>query len=68
MSKSIVVKRYKNDKEYERDAGRMNKRGYKVVTVTSERPRRSYVTVILTGFIVLLFPRKAQYVVTYSLT
>jgi len=67
MPQSIVVKRYKNDKEYERDAGRMNKRGYKVVTVTSERPRRSLFTIIMTGFLVLLFPRKAQYVVTYSM-
>lgn len=68
MPQSIVVKRYKDEKEYQKDAQRMGKRGYKVVNTLNERPRRSFFTVIMTGFLVLLFPRKTQYVVTYSLS
>lgn len=67
MPKAIIVKRYKTERVYQQDAGRMAKRGYKIVTVTSERPRHGCLTIITFGFFLLLFPPKPQYVVTYSL-
>lgn len=67
MPDTIVVKRYKNEKDYQKDAGRMSKRGYKVVSTISEQQRRSLFTVIMTGFLALLFPKKPQLVVTYTL-
>lgn len=65
--KAIVVRRYKNEKEYQKDAQGMGKRGYKVISVVSEQKRRSLFTVLMTGFLAILFPRKPELVVTYSL-
>jgi hypothetical protein len=67
MPKSIVVKRYKNEKEYQKDVLGMDKRGYKVISVAVQQPRRSLFTVVMTGFLALLFPRRPELVVTYSL-
>jgi hypothetical protein len=67
MPKAIVVKRYKNEKEYQKDVLGMDKRGYKVISVISEQRRRSLFTVLMTGFLAILFPRKPELVVTYSL-
>lgn len=67
MPDSIVVRRYKDEKEYQKDAQRMGKRGYKVISVISEQKRRSFFTVIMTGFLAILFPRKPELVVTYTL-
>lgn len=67
MPAAIVVRRYKNEKEYQRDAQHLGKRGYKVVSVISEPKRRSLFTIVMTGFLVLLFPRKPELIVTYSL-
>lgn len=64
---TIVVKRYKNDREYQRDAQRMTKRGYKVINVTSERPRAGCARLITLGIFTLIFPPKPEMVVTYSL-
>jgi hypothetical protein len=67
MPKAIIVKRYKNEKEYQKDVLGMDKRGYKVISVVTQQPRRSLFTVIMTGFLALLFPRKPELVVTYSI-
>lgn len=67
MPDAIVIKRYKNEKEYQKDAKGMNKRGYKIVSVVSEQKRRSLFTVVMTGFLALLFPRKPELIVTYTL-
>lgn len=66
MPKKIVVKRYNNERDYERDAQQMTRKGYTVSAVTSERPRRSIPTVVMTGFLAALVPRKSQLIVTYT--
>ncbi len=67
MPKSILVKRYKDEREYQRDAQRMIKRGYKIATVTSETPRAGCARILTLGIFTLFFPPKAQFVVTYTL-
>jgi hypothetical protein len=64
MARSIVVKRYKNEREYQNDAQRMARRKYKVASVTSQTRRRSFFGALFFG---LLFPRRPELVVTYSL-
>lgn len=65
--KSIVVKRYKDEREYQRDAQKMARRGYKVATVTSEKPRAGCGRILTLGLFALIFPPKSIYIVTYSL-
>lgn len=67
MARNIIVKRYKTEQQYQRDAGRMAKRGYKVAGMTSERPSRGCLAALTFGLFVLLFPPKPQYIVTYQL-
>lgn len=67
MPKSIVVKRYKNERDYQRDAQRMSKRSYHVVSVTSEKPRAGCLRIVSLGLFTLIFPPKPELVVTYSL-
>jgi hypothetical protein len=64
MARAIVVKRYKNERDYQRDAGRMARRKYKVASVTSQTRRRSLFGFFMFGF---FFPRRPELVVTYSL-
>jgi len=62
----MIIKRYKSDKEYQREAAQMMKQGYKVAQMTSERPRAGCLRIILTGGLgVFLWPPKPQLVVTY---
>lgn len=65
--KPIVVKRYKDEREYQRDAQRMARKGYKVVSSTSEKPRAGCARILTLGIFTLLFPPKPEFVVTYSL-
>ena len=68
MPKPIVVKRYKNERDYQRDAQRWAKRGYTVSHVISEKPRAGCLRIVSLGIFTLLFPPKSEFVVTYSLT
>lgn len=63
----VVVKRYKDEREYQRDAGRMLKRGYRVAHVVSETQRSGCMRIVTLGIFTMLFPPKAQFVVTYQL-
>jgi len=69
--KSIVVKKYKYEREYEKDARKMQKRGYEVVNVVSKRPRPGVfraTTALMTGGVSnLLYKPPAELVVTYRL-
>lgn len=65
--KAIVVKRYKDEKEYQRDAQKMARQKYKIISVVSEKPRAGFMRIITLGIFTLLFPPKSVYVVTYSL-
>lgn len=63
MPKRIIVKRYKNEREYQRDAQKWIRRGYSVTNVVSQTPRRSFFGFLMLG----LFSRKPELIVTYSL-
>lgn len=65
--KQIVVKRYKSQRRYERDAARMAEKGYKVQSVASQQPRAGLGRIFLLGFFALLFKPKPILVVTYEL-
>jgi hypothetical protein len=62
--KPIVIKRYKNEREYQRDAQKMTRRHYRIQSVVSEQQRNGFMRLLLIGF---FFPPKAQLIVTYSL-
>ena len=64
--KNTIVKTYKNEKEYQKDVGKMSKKGYAPLSVVSHKPHTSGCRYILGGF---LFGRKKPViVVTYQLT
>ncbi|MDI9549466.1 MAG: hypothetical protein QM346_17880 [Chloroflexota bacterium] len=66
MATNIIVKRYKSDSVYQRDAQKMRDQGYTVQSVTSEQPRSGCMRIILTGGLGALFWKpKPQLVVTY---
>ena len=65
--KSIIVKRYKSQAAYQRDAGRLAKQGYTVTDVTSEQPRAGCLRILTLGIFAWLFKPKPVLVVTYKL-
>lgn len=62
----IVVRRYQSERDYERDAPRWVKRGYRVAHVVSETPRAGCMRIVTLGIFTLLFPPKAVFIVTYQ--
>lgn len=64
---AIVIKRYKNDKEYQKDANKMGKKGYEVQSVTSEQPRSGCARWLTIGIFAAIFKPKPVLVVTYRL-
>lgn len=65
--KDYVVKRYKSQAAYQRDARCMLARGYTVLNVTSEQPRAGCLRLITLGIFTLLWPPKPVLVVSYRL-
>jgi len=65
--KTIVVKRYPNERDYQRDAQKMARKNYKVVSVTSDKPRAGCMRILTLGIFTLIFPPKTELVVTYSM-
>lgn len=63
----IIVKKYKNEKEYQNDAKKMITRGYEVQSVTSEQPRSGCGRILLIGIFAAIFKPKPVLVVTYRL-
>jgi len=63
---AVVVRRYKSEREYQKDAGRWAKRGYRVAHVVSETQRAGCMRLLTLGIFTLLFPPKAAFVVTYQ--
>ena len=58
--KSIIVKRYKSQAAYQRDAGRMLAKGYAVLGVTSEQPRAGCLRILTLGIFAWLFKPKPR--------
>ena len=69
---ALVVKRYKTDEEYQKDAQKMLSQGYEVQSVISERPEQSCAMKLLgiftLGLFLLIFKKKPVLVVTYRLS
>ena len=61
--KTILVRRYKTDPEYQKDANKLARQGYVVVNATSEQPRSGCMRILTLG---ILFKPKPQLVVTYQ--
>jgi hypothetical protein len=64
---AIIVKRYKNEKLYQKDAAKMTKKGYEVQSVTSEQPRSGCARWMFIGIFAAIFKPKPELVVTYRL-
>lgn len=65
--KLIEVKRYKTEKEYQKDARKMTERGYEVQSVVSEQPRSGCARWFTIGLFAAIFKPKPELVVTYRL-
>lgn len=66
QEKPIVVKRYDNEKEFQRDASKMQKRGYKIIDVKQEEQGYGCAAIFTLGLIALLTKRPVEYMVTYQ--
>jgi len=64
--KPIIIKSYDKDRQFQRDATKMAKRGYEVHTVSKQRKRSSLGRIIMTGGLGLV-ARGQEFVVTYRL-
>ena len=62
----VVVRRYKTEREYQRDAGRMVKRGYRVAHVVSEMRNAGCMRWLTIGLFAIIFRPKPELVVTYQ--
>lgn len=67
MAKPVVVKRYKSDKEYQKDATKMIGQGYEVANTVSEDQRSGCMRWLMIGPLALIFKPKAKHVITYRL-
>ncbi len=63
--KDVIVRRYKSQEHYQRDAVAMARAGYEVVSVTSEQPSTGCLRGCLLGLFALIFKPKPVLVVTY---
>ena len=63
---ATVVKRYKNSKEFQADAKRMNKAGWRVILQTQEKRPAGCGRYGCLGLFAFLFPPRPVIVVTYE--
>lgn len=63
----IIVRRYPSERQYQGDAQRWARRGYRVVSVTSEAPRAGCMRLLTLGIFAMIFRPKPVLVVTYQL-
>lgn len=67
-NKPIQVKRYRDEKQYQKDAAKMAAKGYEIQSVVSEQPRSGCGRFIALGGIgAIIFKPKPELVVTYRL-
>ena len=64
----VIIKRYKNEKAFQKDARKLAKKGWAVQTVTSEQPRAGCARWLTIGLFAVIFKPKPELVVTYNLT
>ena len=65
--KNLIVKRYKSEAHYQRDAQHMLRQGYEVQSVVSEQPNAGCLRGCMLGLLALVFKPKPVLVVTYRL-
>ena len=65
MKKGIVIKRYKTEKEYQKDANKMRQNGYRIQDV-AKAERSGCLRWLLVGPIALVW-KKHEMTVTYEL-
>ncbi len=65
--KPIIIKSYDKEKQFQRAAAKMAKRGYEVHAVSKQRKRSSLGRVLMTGGLGLIV-RGQEFVVTYRLS
>lgn len=63
---SLQVKTYTKPQQYQRDAGRMSKKGWTVVSTQEHAPRTGVGRWLLIGPLALIFRPKHKIVVTYQ--
>jgi tartrate dehydratase beta subunit/fumarate hydratase class I family protein len=65
---AVVVKRYKDEGEYQKDANKMIGKGYEIQSTVNEQPRTGCMRFVMLGGIgALVFKPKPVKVVTYRL-
>lgn len=60
------VKNYSSPGAFNRDAGKMARDGWSVVSTTERQPRAGCLRIVTLGLFTLIFPPKPEIVVTYS--
>ena len=63
----IVVRQYRDNRQYQSDARRMMKRGYRVISAVSEAPRAGCLRILTLGIFAMVFRPAPVWVVTYQL-
>lgn len=65
-SSSIKVKTYKNTRDFERDARKMERQGWEVQSVVNQQPRPGVGRIVMLGLFAGVFKPKPILVVTYK--
>lgn len=65
--KQIIVKEYKNQKAYQKDAPKMATKGYEVASVIEQENRAGCMRWLTIGLFSLIFKPKPTLLVTYRL-
>jgi hypothetical protein len=66
MATEVLVRVYKNQSEYQRDAQRLSVEGWRVVSVTEQEQRSGCIRIVLLWFLALLWKPKPRILVTYN--
>lgn len=61
-----MVRTYKSNDAYRKDANKLAKQGWRVVNVAERRPRAGCLRLLFLWWFVLIFPPKPELVVTYE--
>lgn len=64
---AVQVRRYKDEKAYQKDAAKLARQGYEVASVVSEQPRSGCGRILAIGLFAAIFKPKPELVVTYRL-
>jgi hypothetical protein len=63
-----MVRSYKKEKDYRKDAQKLSKQGWHVMSTVEQRPRSGLGRLFMLGLLAAVFPPKPKIVVTYERT